>query len=767
MSKKIKSIHKYFFLILLFTITEVQAQNANIGADEKVKISRAEASEAQPKQEIDKSFDGTQTTWYHSNWKKTTFPVTLTYYFDDVEQIDYLVYHPRNLGAGSNGNFMKFELWVSDENEQKGFVKYGDYDFKGSGLPSKISFPEGLKSPKEVRFVVKSGKNNFVSCAEMCFYKKNTHVAIPPVFTDETCSELRDDVNRKTVKDIENGFYKQLAKSLFNKNYGKKDRVCEIEPTEGFYCKAISVKKGDKIIVFAGKTGGGNMFLRLYNGTNYTYLLNEGINMIIAEDAGRLCTMYANENLNAKPVKIHFATGKIKNIYYNAIKNIERVESAKTEPVNWTQMLTQKQMKDDIDFFFRFVSKTHLNMYAFVSKDSMKIRKKELYQKCSEPMNVKEFHNQIVQLSGMFDEHTGIPFNFDQYVSAELIFPTDIKVIGKNLFIKHNDYYAKVLTINDQSVDDMFTAFSNIYHKKSVNIQSVDMLLTTVFPVLLYHTTDCRSPFKLRVEEPDGKEFEFTVSGTPGKEIDLNQTLFTDKLRDFRSYSSDSIAIIEYNSCTDREGFSKWISEVFTKISDDSIQYLFIDISRNGGGSIPVNNNIYNKIEHEDIHFSTNVKVHISRYYITENVGVGNIYPKILRPGVRAFVRLKYGKKYKTTDISKYSPTNGYKGNIYLIQGPRTFSAAVDMSAWFKNSGIGTVIGEETGGPGASYSSALENRLPHSKLHIKSASNYMEYPGGKVDRGILPDVPIELDYSKKGYELDDLKRFLEIIKTVN
>jgi hypothetical protein len=178
MSNKIKLIPKHFFLILLFTATLVHAQNVTIVADEMVKITRAEASEAQPNQEIDKSFDGTQRTLYHSRWgKNTVFPVILTYYFDDAEQIDYLIYHPRlwtSSGYTGNGNFMEFELWVSYGNEQTDFVKYGDYDFNSSAKPSKISFPEGLKSPKAVRFVVKSGKSNLVSCAEMCLQKKYT-----------------------------------------------------------------------------------------------------------------------------------------------------------------------------------------------------------------------------------------------------------------------------------------------------------------------------------------------------------------------------------------------------------------------------------------------------------------------------------------------------------------------------------------------------------------------------------------------------------------
>jgi len=254
------------FLFLFFSVNSF-ADKFDIGADIKVKISRAEASEAQPGEGIEKSFDGSLATIYHSKWSGTEFPVTLTYYFENVERIDYLVYNPR-IRSGSNGNFMEFELWILTGNEQQKFVKYGDYDFtdKWLEMPSKINFPEGIISPKAIRFVVKSGINNLVSCAEMSFYQKNTQTIISPVFTDKTCSELLPGIDRKTVRAIENRFYKQLALTLLSDSDYKKKRVFEIEsrPNGGFnFSSRLEVKKGDEIITFVEKTNDGNVFLAL------------------------------------------------------------------------------------------------------------------------------------------------------------------------------------------------------------------------------------------------------------------------------------------------------------------------------------------------------------------------------------------------------------------------------------------------------------------------------------------------------------------------
>ncbi len=330
-------------------------------ADKKVEVSRAEASDAQPGEDVSKSIDGDMSTIYHSRWSRTTFPVTLTYFFEDAEQIDYLIYYPRT--EGSNGNFKEVEIWVSTGSQPQ-FVKTGDYDFKGSSSPSKISFPDGLKSPKAVRFVVKSGLGDggggYASCAEMAFFLKSPQPAIPPVFTDETCSELRSGVDRKTVDAIANGFFRRMASSLLDNNYDAEFRVQEYKPyprpekmaeknkTSTYNLldnpTGISVKEDEEIIVFVGNTGGENVSLRLIEsgkgavnsgwGMNAsTYLLNEGPNRIVADRKGLLYVMYHTDNPGAKPVKIHIATGKV-NGYYDV---------AKHKPEDWKRLLDKAQ----------------------------------------------------------------------------------------------------------------------------------------------------------------------------------------------------------------------------------------------------------------------------------------------------------------------------------------------------------------------------------------------------------------------------------------
>ena len=57
-------------------------------------IASGKASEFNSDDEsIEKSFDGTASTWYHSRWYGTVLPVKLEYTFETPQDVDYFVYN--------------------------------------------------------------------------------------------------------------------------------------------------------------------------------------------------------------------------------------------------------------------------------------------------------------------------------------------------------------------------------------------------------------------------------------------------------------------------------------------------------------------------------------------------------------------------------------------------------------------------------------------------------------------------------------------------
>lgn len=112
--------------------------SSSIRPDIQVPVWKGSTSSFQPGGEIEKSFDGDMKTMYHSNWNnkgENYFPITLTYQFKDADKIDYLVYYPRQ--TGYNGHFKEVEIQYTTK-ENTNFTKFGDFDFKGNGSPSRV-----------------------------------------------------------------------------------------------------------------------------------------------------------------------------------------------------------------------------------------------------------------------------------------------------------------------------------------------------------------------------------------------------------------------------------------------------------------------------------------------------------------------------------------------------------------------------------------------------------------------------------------------------
>lgn len=328
--------------------------NNDIKDDIKVPVNRGTASSAQSGSGIEKSFDGNMNTIYHSSWSNGTqaenpnyFPITLEYFFENQESIDYLIYYPRN--DGYNGYFKEVEIWVSTQDNPT-YVKAMDYDFKGSSSATKVSFAKPIVKPKAVKFVVKSGYGDgqgFASCAEMEFYRKNADNFDPlTLFTDLTCTELKPGITMDMVEKVSNNLYRNIAYYMLKGTYPREFRIQEYKafPHPDAWAKinktntmnlldnptGISVSEGEELIVFVGNTNGYTLSLKIQNlnkpggdgyGNASYYPLSSGVNKLKARNKGLAYVFYHTPDYKtAAPVKIHFATGKV-NGYFDTKKH--------------------------------------------------------------------------------------------------------------------------------------------------------------------------------------------------------------------------------------------------------------------------------------------------------------------------------------------------------------------------------------------------------------------------------------------------------------
>lgn len=286
------------------TLTQYGINDVQFKDDKKISPTGGWANQQHGNDGIEKSYDPSLETGYHSPWEygfdnlTTIFPVILDYYFENNSyKIDKIVYYQ----PYGNGAIGKFKLGYSLEEKQKyenddfTFLKDENnndeiFDFKQSGGTQILDTDKLPQRTKAIRFYVLDGYGNnknpdnvatgkvegFVACKDMSFYEKTNYREmndpILQVFTDLTCSELKPDVTDEAIEALTSNTLKRVAKALKDNTYDEWEKNFRIREYEAYSDNnywatqiqtkkysdldnptGIYVKKDEELMVLVGK----------------------------------------------------------------------------------------------------------------------------------------------------------------------------------------------------------------------------------------------------------------------------------------------------------------------------------------------------------------------------------------------------------------------------------------------------------------------------------------------------------------------------------
>lgn len=355
-------------------------QDRMFSKDILLKVAKVTTTSQAEGLEADKMIDGNVDTYFNSQFGAITeWPFNLDFYFEDIDQLDYITHIPRQDAGNKWGAIGKFELWIATESNNV-LTKYGDYDF-GMVLKSasKIEFEKPIEKPTQVQFRILAGLENRVSCAEMQFYRNNTYdfSHFLQFFTDASCSEIKPGLTEADLNKIPDLFYRNIALSIFNDTYDKEFRIQEYRPyqhplvmatinkTEKYDLKdnatGIYIEKpGEDFVVFVGDTKKQDIKLVIKDyqaDKEETLPLKEGLNILKPSLPGLLYIYnHTDDNIPlfletdaekkaaaAKTVKINIVSGAI-NGYFDIQKHTAS---------DWDRLLTNYAKHTEIDILGR------------------------------------------------------------------------------------------------------------------------------------------------------------------------------------------------------------------------------------------------------------------------------------------------------------------------------------------------------------------------------------------------------------------------------
>ena len=346
--------------------TKTLEPGADVG-DERVAPLSATDNQSHAGNGAELTIDGNMSTNYHSPWEypidnpTTIFPVVLEYAFDGTKSVDYIRFYS---GSG-NGRPGKLDIYYKSQGAED-YVALNDtenpFDLQQKGGNQILYLPSRLENVTSIQLSFRDGAGDnkvsggFISISEVEFYfskKDLLNEAILRVFTDLSCSELREDVTRESITalyqqlpylaqevavPLQNGTYDSFEYEFRAQSYAPySNNEINLQLLTRMYSRmdnptGIEVAAGDEILVCVDKVPAGqSLSLAVYGeasdgyGPNYGGMsqgnandtvdqeipLTPGLNVIDITKPGMCYVMNTAATLSetSEPVKVHILRG--------------------------------------------------------------------------------------------------------------------------------------------------------------------------------------------------------------------------------------------------------------------------------------------------------------------------------------------------------------------------------------------------------------------------------------------------------------------------
>ena len=417
--------------------------------------------------------------------------------------------------------------------------------------------------------------------------------------------------------------------------------------------------------------------------------------------------------------------------------------------------LTKAQMREDVAYFFTSFLNTHPNPYCRATPKQVDSIKTALLQKIDKGLPKEEFLNDLGKLNGLLDGHSYIKSPLTDHTDKDtILLPTSVRV-NTDLTLSLNDDRLPetntITSINGIPSRKLITLLNGMLHADPGVVRKPD--IECRFPILLIRA-GIRAPYTINVKTRAGDttlHLKGAAQVAYSKTIRFLRVNSNESELDSGIFHRSKIAILYFNTCQpkDKEEFMRKIDSFFTTIQKQGIKCLFIDNSRNNGGSSSWGEYLISKINHGEYHYTHTAK-------IKESEALKRVKRSRTDNGLAA----TFNKTFPAV-------TSGYSGKVYMLLSSCCGSSGSDAAWQFRFAKVGKIIGDKSGSGNPMYVYPAVFTLPNSKVQFGISVREAGYTTDKGKKMTYlkepePDVPFNINPFKTSYSEQELLALLRL-----
>lgn len=458
--------------------------------------------------------------------------------------------------------------------------------------------------------------------------------------------------------------------------------------------------------------------------------------------------------------------------------------TAKQQNKTYNNLISIENIKTDIDFTYKKLTKLHPHLYDYISEADFKYKFDSLKSTINQPITKNELYFKLSPIVASIRQghtilrptHLKIEKKDREDYKKHGISPLkhiNFEVFENKLYLVKNNSSdstlkvgSEIISVNNITPQEIQNKYSKTYTSDGFNQTFFNKIFEIQFKYYLYKEFGVLDSLQLKYSFNDtiySKELHRKIIEKKAK-----QTTPTNKT--FKSFfepinKSNILTFDETDSCIAilrvKDFNHHQYDNIFEKIDSVQSDHLILDLRNNHGGKLSycaklfsyLIDSTYNFVDREEFASRTSflAQNNLSGKPIRKLITYISLSPIIVLRNTILLLKIKKeNNSFYITPPSKATvdpaKKHNFKGKIYVIIDGGTFSASSVISSNLKHKKLAYFVGEETGGAQNECVAGFipTFTLPHSKLELNfGLMNIQSHGRSKIKgRGILPDKEI-------------------------